>query len=64
MLFKILGAVALGAVIVEAFKDTSPFFLFSTSEYVHDCNHERSAANLGYTLGSTHHPQISYPQAG
>ncbi|KAK0516786.1 hypothetical protein JMJ35_001389 [Cladonia borealis] len=32
MLFTNLGALALSAAIVEAFKDTSPFFLFSTSE--------------------------------
>lgn len=38
MLFTSLGALALGAAIVDAFKDTSPFFLFSTSESVHQRN--------------------------
>jgi len=32
MLFTRLGAFVLGVSLVNAFKDTSPFFLFSTSE--------------------------------
>jgi len=34
MLLPRLALLALGAVVVDAFRDTSPFFLFSTSEYV------------------------------
>lgn len=34
MLSKGIGAFALSICLVNAFKDTSPFFLFSTSEYV------------------------------
>ena len=34
MLSKVIGAFALSICLVNAFKDTSPFFLFSTSEYV------------------------------
>lgn len=34
MHFRKIGAIALGVALVSAFQDTSPFFFFSSSEYV------------------------------
>lgn len=34
MHFCKIGAIALSVVLIDAFQDTSPFFFFSSSEYV------------------------------
>lgn len=47
MLSITIGAFALSISLVSAFKDTSPFFLFSTSELLAASPHLTSAASLG-----------------
>lgn len=53
------GLLALGAAAVDAFRDTSPFFLASTSEYVPICPWKLQPANQ--PVGSWPTPHTSNP---